>query len=117
MKNSKRKKPSVQFNVLGKKWRAVRTTRETVRRKFGPDAPSGLLAYTDFANSCVFFSSDSFTLHTVLHETVHIHFDSLCLDTTYDISLSDLEEIMCEFVATNIDSIRSVSMEIFRGLK
>lgn len=117
MKRSKQKTSSVQFDVLGTKWRAVKTKPETVRRKFGPNAPANLAAYSDFANSHIYFSSDSFTLHNVRHEVVHLLFDSLCLDTTYDITLNDLEEIVCEFAATHVDTIRKVSMEIFKGLR
>lgn len=117
MKNLKPKK-SLKRNerriaILGDEWVCELTTVERVRKLYGGEAT----AFVDMSNRRIYFSVPHFTLGNVIHEVGHAMYDSLCLESTVSLSLKDLEEIWCSFLARNAVTIVRTANEILRAFK
>lgn len=79
------------------KWKCVLNTKRAYIKLHGDDSD----AITLTTKKEMHFRKDTFSQNVVAHELFHAYWEYLCLDTTSEIKLSDVEEIMAEFMASN----------------
>jgi hypothetical protein len=84
-----------RFQVLGKDWILRLMKRKRYDQKNGSDS----VAITTMHKRRIDLGPDGRDLETIVHELVHAYLYELCLRSTNDLSVDDLEEIFAELMA------------------
>lgn len=83
-----------RFQVLGKNWTLRLMKRKKYREKNGET-----FAVTVFHKRRIDLAPDGRDLETITHELVHAYIHELCIATTNEMTVDDMEEVFCELMA------------------
>lgn len=73
-------------------------------------------AFVDFDKNEIYFDKNDITLKVVRHEIMHVAMGYLCIEDC-GFTSSQLEEIMCDFMAKRLDWFINKSDFVFEQLK
>lgn len=103
----------LKVNIKGLEWSCRKLRHKDYRNKHG----SSSLAVCVKGERKLDFDASEFRYSTVLHEVVHAFMGSLCLHSTSDISMEDMEEIFAELIENHVEDIIETAKFIYKELK
>jgi hypothetical protein len=86
---------TIKFEILNKEW----VLRVLKRKKYNRTNGNDSVAITDGWKRRIDIAPNGVDYETLVHELVHAYLVEMCVKTTNEITVSDLEEVYAELMA------------------
>lgn len=83
------------FKILGKCWTIRALKKSKYNKKNGKDS----VAVTKMHKRCIDLGPKGCDLESIVHELVHAYLYEMCLHSTNELTIPDLEEVFAELMA------------------
>ena len=100
---------TITFNILNKEWRLKLLKNKKHKKKNGKDNV-GVTKYWKREISIPVAGAD---LETIVHELNHAYRAEMCMGSTSEITVDDMEEICCELMAKRGRELLDLADELF----
>lgn len=113
MGTKKVRKPGIQFEILGRKWKISVCSEQEYSVEDAPDT----VACTNIDTRCIkILEQQNVIFTTIIHELVHAYLAELCIRST-DLDNDNLEEIFAELFANRGEEMIKTGKKLLKKLK
>jgi hypothetical protein len=102
-----------RFKILGKSWVLRLMKRKRYAKKNGNDS----VAITKTHKRRIDLGPNGRDLETLIHELVHAYLSEMCIGTTYEITLNDMEEVFAELMAKRGRELLNLADSLYQRIQ